>query len=209
MVIAGDQQHTTVLGGPCMIHVLEHVTAAINARAFAVPECEYTIVFGRPDQAHGLCAPDCGSGEVFVDTGYKLHMMRIQMFLRFPECLVQHTEWRAAVAAEKASGIQTGGGITQSLHHGQSHQRLNTREINTSVDFAVLVVQRDVGSTNGGEGGRSGGSLGVSRHGSLLLQVLGLRCGLCSSGKTVSGHRAGAAVAAESHGFQRNPIPKI
>ena len=140
MIIACDQQHTTVLRGTSMIHVLKHVTAAINAGTFAVPECKHTIVFGRADEPHGLRAPDCGGGEVFVDAGYKLHMVCIQMFLRLPECFIQHAERRTAVAADKAGGIQTGCGIAQSLHHGQTHQRLNTREINASVDLAVLVV---------------------------------------------------------------------
>ena len=111
MIIARNQQHTTVLRGTCMIHVLEYVTAAINAGSFAIPKRKHTIVFGRTDQTHRLCAPDCGSGEVLVDARYKLHMVCIQVFLCLPECFIQHAEWRAAVAADKAGGVQAGCGI--------------------------------------------------------------------------------------------------
>ena len=77
MIIARNQQHTAMLRGACMIHVLEHVTAAINAGTFAVPKRKHAIIFGRTHQTHSLRAPDCGGGEVFVDARYKFHVVCI------------------------------------------------------------------------------------------------------------------------------------
>ena len=49
------------------VGVLEHVAAAVDARALAVPHREHAVVLRAGEQVDLLRAPDGGGGEVLVD----------------------------------------------------------------------------------------------------------------------------------------------
>jgi hypothetical protein len=58
VVIAGEHEHAAVLGRTGGVRVLEHVAAAVHARAFAVPHGEHAVVLGAVEQVDLLRAPD-------------------------------------------------------------------------------------------------------------------------------------------------------
>jgi hypothetical protein len=73
MVITGHQQDAAMSGGTGMVHVFEHIAAAIHARAFAIPHRKHAIVFGGPIRSTSGCPrrqlqPDLHShpGELYV-----------------------------------------------------------------------------------------------------------------------------------------------
>ena len=57
VVVARHQQHAAMLRGAGEVHVLEHVAAAIHARALAVPQGKHAVVVGLADQLDLLRCP--------------------------------------------------------------------------------------------------------------------------------------------------------
>ena len=110
---------------------------------FAVPHGEYAVVIRVADQVDLLRAPDGGRGQLFVDAGLELDVVRVEMLARLPERLVQPAERRAAIAGDEAGGIQAGGLVAPALHQRQAHQRLDAGQIDAAGVGNVLVVQRD------------------------------------------------------------------
>ena len=117
MVITCQHQHATMLGAARAIGVLEHIAAAINARAFAVPHREHTVVFRAREQIDLLRAPDAGGGQVFIDTWLEAHMVRLEIFLRFGGSLVDAAQWGATIATDETCGIQTRLQVALPLQH--------------------------------------------------------------------------------------------
>jgi hypothetical protein len=97
--------------------VLEDVTAAIDARAFAVPHAEDAVVFRLGEEGHLLAAPDRGRREVLVDAGLEADMALLQVLFRPGERLVQAAEGRPAVAGNESSGIEPGHLVACALQH--------------------------------------------------------------------------------------------
>ncbi|MNF52339.1 hypothetical protein D3C85_435970 [compost metagenome] len=65
--------------------------------------------------------------------------------LGFPQALVQVAQRRAAVAGDKAGGIQAVGRIALLLQHRQAGQRLGAGEVEVTSGKAILVIQADLG----------------------------------------------------------------
>ena len=84
MVVAGHQQYAAMLCGAGMVHVLEHIGAAVDTGALRVPHREHAIVFGRANEIDRLRTPDGGRGKVFVHAGHEFHVVAIQMLVRLP-----------------------------------------------------------------------------------------------------------------------------
>ena len=82
MVVAGQTQHAAVLGRARRIAVAEHVAAAVDAGALAVPDADHAIMVGAGRQIKLLRAPDRGGREVFVHAGLELDVVLFEMFSR-------------------------------------------------------------------------------------------------------------------------------
>ena len=95
MVVAGEAEHAAVLGRARGIAVAEHVAAAVDAGALAVPDADRAIIFGAGRQIELLRAPDRGGREVLVHAGLELDVVLFEVFSRREELLV--------VAAQAAS----------------------------------------------------------------------------------------------------------
>ena len=73
MVIARHRNHAAPRGCARHVRVLKNIGTAVNARPFAVPNAENAVIrirIGRR-KTELLRAPECGSGELFVDGGAK------------------------------------------------------------------------------------------------------------------------------------------
>ncbi len=69
MVIGGQRQHAAVARGTRSIGMLEHVAAAVHARALAVPHAEHALHVGAGEQVGLLRTPHHGGAEVLVQAG--------------------------------------------------------------------------------------------------------------------------------------------
>src|SRR5690606_5251300 len=111
MVVVRYRQHATKAGGAGRVGVLEHIAGAVNARALAVPQAEYTIVLGAFENIDLLGTPDRGSTQVLIDARQKMDVLFFQVVAGFPQHLVETAQGRAAVAGNKAGGIEAVGAI--------------------------------------------------------------------------------------------------
>ena len=95
VVIPRDGNYTAPFGGSRHIGVFEHVGAAVHARAFAVPDAEYAVVFigaGRR-KAQLLRTPQSRGGQLFVHTGLEHHMVGLEKFFGLLQRLVVGAQW--------------------------------------------------------------------------------------------------------------------
>ena len=143
MVVAGDGDHAAVRRGAGHVGVLEHVAAAVHARALAVPDAEHAVVLlvgGVEFQL--LRAPHGGGGQFLVHAGLEDDVLRRQVLLGRPQRLVVTAQRAAAVAADEAGGVEPGGGIALALQHRQAHQRLDARHEGPAGRQGVFVIER-------------------------------------------------------------------
>ncbi len=145
VVVAGEREHAAVFRGAGGVGVLEHVAAAIDARALAVPHAEYAVVLRAGEHADLLRAPHRGGGEVLVHARLEHDVVALEVLLRAPHRLVDAAQRRAAVARDVARGVQAGEHVALALQQHQAHQRLGAGEEHASLAERVLVVERYLG----------------------------------------------------------------
>ncbi len=92
MVVAHQSEHAAVLGRSGNVGVAEDVARAVDARTFAVPECEHPVMLAFAQQSGLLGAPAGGRGELFVEPRLELDMGGFEGLLRLPELLVETAE---------------------------------------------------------------------------------------------------------------------
>ena len=143
MVVAGKNEHTAVLGGARGIAVPEHVAAAVDAGALAVPDADHAIILGAGRQIELLRAPDRGRCQVFVHAGLELDVVLFEVFSRGKELLVVATQGRAAIAGNEACGVQPGGTVAADLRHRQADQRLDTGQEDVTFILGVFLIETD------------------------------------------------------------------
>ncbi len=115
MVVAGQQQHAAMARRAGRIGVLEHVDGPVHARPLAIPHREHAVARGAGEQVDLLAAPDGGRGKVFVDAGLEHHVAGRQVLLGLPQGLVDAAQRRAAIARDKAGGVEAGGAVARLL----------------------------------------------------------------------------------------------
>ena len=145
VVVGGEREHATELRRAGGIGVLEHVTTAVDPGALAVPHAVHALDRGAREQVGLLRAPDHRRAEVLVETRDELHPGRLEVLLRAPQLEVEATQRAAAVAGDKAAGVEPRGLVAQPLHQRQPHQRLHARQVDATVLAGVLVLERVVG----------------------------------------------------------------
>ena len=143
MVVAGQRQHAAMRRGAGRVAVLQRVAAAVDPRPLAVPDREDAVIFGAGKQPDLLAAPDRGRGQLLVDRRLELDVVALDKAARAPQRLVERAERRAAIAGNKAAGVEPGRGIALPLHQRQAHQRLRAGQIDPAPFERVLVVERD------------------------------------------------------------------
>ena len=143
VVVAGETQHAAVLGRARGIAVAEHVAAAIDAGALAVPDADHAVVAGARRQIELLRAPDRGGREVLVHAGLEFDVVLLEMFARGEQLLVVAAERRTAIAGDEARGVETGGAVAADLRHRQAHQRLDAGQEDVAGALGVFLIETD------------------------------------------------------------------
>src|SRR6185295_2385416 len=121
----------------------EHVAAAVDAGALAVPDADHAIILGAGRQVELLRAPDRGRRQVLVHAGLELDVVLLEMLSRGEKLLVIAAEGRAAVAGNEAGGIQPHRPVAPDLRHGQTDQRLDAGQKDVPGALGVFLVETD------------------------------------------------------------------
>ncbi len=143
VVVAGERQHAAVAAGAGRVRVLEHVAAAIDARALPVPHRKDAIDLRALEQVELLRAPHRGGGEVFVEPGLEADVVAFEMLAGFPRGLVHRSERRSAVAGDEPGRVQAGELVALVLQHREAQQGLRAAHVRAAAIQGPLVVEGD------------------------------------------------------------------
>ena len=157
VVIAGEHQNAAVLGRACVVRMLEHVAAAVDAGPLAVPHREHAVVERARVQVDLLRAPDRRGREVLVEPGLEPDVRAVEELLRLPQREIERAERRAAVPGDEAGGVEARERVALPLQHQQAHERLHAGQVDATGVELILVVERDVAQRERGGGERRGG----------------------------------------------------
>jgi hypothetical protein len=125
VIVGRERKHAAVLRRAGRVAVLEHVAAAIDTGALAVPHREHAVVLRAGEEVRLLRSPDHRRAEVFVEARRELDVRSLQVLLRFPEFEIESAERRAAIARDETRGIDACRAIAHLLHERQTHERLH------------------------------------------------------------------------------------
>src|SRR5687768_4878950 len=112
--------------------MLERIAGAVDARTFAVPHGEHAVVLGAREETDLLAAGARGGRELLVQTWLEMDVMTLEKLAGTPERLVVTAERGAAIARDKACGVQPRREVAPPLHHGQTDQRLSACQVNAA-----------------------------------------------------------------------------
>ena len=121
--------------------MLDHIHAAIDTRAFAIPHAEHTIVPGAGKQIGLLAAPHGGGSEVLIYPGLEMDIVFVQPGFGLPHRLVYAADRGAAITGNESGSIQAALLVALVLQHGQAHQRFDAGHIGPCSIQCVFVVQ--------------------------------------------------------------------
>jgi hypothetical protein len=141
VIVAGQHQHAAVLRRAGVVRVLEHVAAAVHARALAVPHREHAVVARALVEVDLLRAPDRRRSEVFVQARLEADVRGVEEFLRAPQRLVEGAQRRAAIAGDEAGGVESRQDVALPLQQQQAHQRLRAVQEDAARLDGVFVVK--------------------------------------------------------------------
>ena len=143
VVVAGEAQHAAVFGRARGIAVAEHVAAAVDAGALAVPDADHAIVPGAGREVELLRTPDRGGRKVFVHAGLEFDVVLFEMLAGGEQLLVVAAERRAAIAGNEARGVEALRAVAADLRHRQPDQRLNAGQEDVARPLRVFLVETD------------------------------------------------------------------
>jgi hypothetical protein len=144
VIVAGEHEHAAVLRRAREVRVLEHVAAAVHARALAVPHREHAIDLGAAMEIDLLRAPDRRRREVLVETRLEHDVRAVEELARLPQRLVERAQRRSAVARDEAARVEAGERVALALQDQEADESLRAGEIDAAGFELVLVVELDV-----------------------------------------------------------------
>lgn len=125
--------------------MLERIAGTVDAGSLAVPHGEHALDLARRVGFDLLRAEHGGGAEFFIDGRQELDVVRTQQPRGAPQFLVHRAQRRAAIAADKAAGIEAVGGVGGFLHAQQAHQRLGAGQEHAAAAAGEVVFQSVVG----------------------------------------------------------------
>jgi len=145
VIVAGHRQHAALGPGAGEVGVLEHVAGAVDPGRLAVPHAEHAIELSAGKQVGLLRAPDRRRREVLVHAFLEHDVAGGKELARAVGLLVEAPQRRAAIAGEKARGLQSVARIEPAPIQQDAHQRLDAGDENSPIFEQKLVVKRDFG----------------------------------------------------------------
>ncbi len=141
MIVARHDQHAAVGRTAVGVAVLERIARTVDSGSLAVPESEHPVDLAVRVRLHLLRTEHRRGGEVLVYGRQELDVVFVKKRFGTPELLVEPAEWRSAVAADESRRIEPGRAVHRPLHERNAHQRLCTRQEDTS-GFAPVAVEK-------------------------------------------------------------------
>ncbi len=144
MVIAHRHDHTAIGGRACHIGVAHHITRTVHTGPLPVPQAKDTVVFAFAAQLGLLTAPECGRGQILVQSGLKRHLRGFQHITCTGHLHINGTQRRPAIAGHIACGIQTRLFVTRALHQHQAYKRLCAVQQNLVFVKVISIIERHI-----------------------------------------------------------------
>ena len=141
VIVTERHQHATMPRGSRQIGMLERIPAAIDARAFPIPECEYPIVARAGKQAKLLRSPDCGGGKILVHARLEDDAVPIKKRAGAPQFGIICPDRRAAIAGNIARRVNPHPGIEPALFERKTDKRLRPGQQDPAGRGRVFVVE--------------------------------------------------------------------
>ena len=124
VIVAHCHQHTAMRRGAGHIGMAHHIARAVNPRPLAVPQRENPVVSALSTQFGLLGAPDRRGGQIFVQSGLKADVIRLQQLSGPGHLQIDPPQRRSAIARYIARRVQPGRPVARLLHQHQAHQGL-------------------------------------------------------------------------------------
>ena len=124
-----------------MVGVAEHVAGAVDAGALAVPDAEHAVVLAFAAQLGLLRAPQRRGGQVLVEAGHELDVVRLQQALGPQHGGFQGGDRRAAVAGHVAGRVEPRLHVAGALRQHQAHDGLGAGQDLPAFVEGVFVVE--------------------------------------------------------------------
>src|SRR5262249_15286386 len=122
--------------------VLKNIAAAVHPWSLAIPDAIYPLDPSPREQVHQLAAHHRSRREFFVDRRLMHNMVRFEKLAGTRQGQIVAGEWRAFVAGNKGPGVESCPCVTTLLIERQTHQSLNTSQIDTPCGYGVFIVER-------------------------------------------------------------------
>ena len=107
MVISHQGQHSAPCRSSCQVGMTQCISRTVDARPFTIPEAENSIVTSLPMELGLLGSPNRRCRQVFIDPGVETDMVFFQQLPVEDQLLIECSQRRSPVAADKASGVPT------------------------------------------------------------------------------------------------------
>ena len=120
----------------------QHVAAAIDAWALAIPKREHAVIFAFAANLRLLRAPDRGRGQILVEARHEQDIIVVEIGLRAVHLRVDAAERRAAIARDQTGGVEAGAAIHLLLHQQKTHDRLRSGHQRAFLAKIVFVRER-------------------------------------------------------------------
>src|SRR5260370_28548930 len=115
MIVAGKAKHAAVFRRTRGVAVAEHIAAAVDDGALAIPDADHAIVPGARREIELLRAPDRGGREVFIHARLEFDVVLLEVLARGEQLLVVAAARRTAVAGDVAEGAEISGTFAEAL----------------------------------------------------------------------------------------------
>ena len=143
-VVPGQHQNPAVGRGALEVAVLEHVAAAVHARALAVPHAHHAVVAVEGSEQRLLAAPHRGGGQLLVHARHPHHVVGVEQGPVALDGEVDGAQRRALVPGDEGGGAQAPGRVGSVLIDGQAHYRLDPGQQHPSPFQRELLIEIEV-----------------------------------------------------------------
>jgi hypothetical protein len=149
VIVAGNHQHSAVRRRAVGIAMFQRIACAVDTGAFSVPQGKDTVDRARRIGLDTLRAEHLGCSKLFVDRRDKADAGIFQPGTGSPDRLVDHAQWRTAIATDETLRVQTARGVAPPLHQCEANQRLCTCEEDDTRFGPDAVREAIVGTCDG------------------------------------------------------------
>ena len=153
MVVAHQREHAAVRRGPGEIGVAEHVAAAVDAGALAVPERRTRRRTCPSPRISACCAPQSAvAASSSLRPGSKWMSFALNSFGQPGELQIEPADRRAAIAGDEAAGVEPGAAVALLLREQQPRDRLGAVQQHRRLGQVEAVGERNRPQGIGGLG---------------------------------------------------------